>query len=61
MTNSYTEWAGYCDSCPAVITLSPRPDWAGTLPDWENWIEPITCPVCWGDLHWEKVGPGGRK
>ena len=54
MTDFYAEWTGYCNKCLATITVSPHPDQAELFPDLEEWAEPIKCPVCWGNVQWER-------
>lgn len=55
MTRPREVWAGHCESCLTNFDVIPYPDRSEFFPDLEEWAEPINCPVCWGDLHWEHV------
>lgn len=54
-------WMGVCESCLANYAVWPNPEKAANFPGPDDWVEEINCPVCWGDLHWEKVGLGGQQ
>ena len=52
-------WMGTCDSCRTNCAVWPHPDKADNFPGPDDWVEPINCPVCWGDIHWSQIGIGG--
>lgn len=54
MTDYYAVWATCCEDCQTKFVAYPHPDKAESFPGPDGWVEEINCPVCWGDLHWER-------
>ncbi len=54
-------WMGVCESCLANYAVWPNPEKAANFPGPDDWVEPIACPVCRGNIEWAFNTLGGTK